>query len=110
MTEKRDDLIYMAKVCEQTERYEEMLQYMNKVLDFDQEISSEERNLLSVAYKNSVSSKRTAWRIIENLEKKENQKQQSQEQQMHLNLIKKFKKQIETELDKSCNNIIAQID
>lgn len=64
---------------------------MNKVLGFDQEISSEERNLLSVAYKNSVSSKRTAWRIIENLEKKENQKQQSQDQQMHLNLIKKFK-------------------
>ena len=29
---------------------------------------------------------------------------------MHLNLIKKFKKQIEKELDKSCNEIIAQID
>lgn len=77
MTDKREDLIYMAKVCEQTERYEEMLEYMKKVLGFDQEISSEERNLLSVAYKNSVSSKRTAWRIIENLAKKENQKQPS---------------------------------
>lgn len=107
MSDSRADLIYMAKVCEQTERYEEMLDYMKKVLNFDEEISSEERNLLSVAYKNSVSSKRTAWRIIENLEKKENQKQASPEQEMHLKLIKKFKSQIENELDVSCNEIIS---
>lgn len=106
MSDSRDDLVYMAKVCEQTERYEEMLKYMNQVLNFDQEISQEERNLLSVAYKNSVSSKRTAWRIIENLEKKENQKAQSPDQQMHLELIQKFRKKIEQELDVSCNDII----
>ena len=62
----RDDLVYMAKVCEQTERYEDMLTYMKKILEFKQELSTEERNLLSVAYKNSVGPKRTAWRIIDN--------------------------------------------
>ena len=29
----RDELIYMAKVCEQTERFEDMLEYMKKVLE-----------------------------------------------------------------------------
>lgn len=106
----RDDLVYMAKVCEQTERFEEMLDYTKKILEFNQELSVEERNLLSVAFKNSVGPKRTAWRIIENQEKKEQNKQQSPEQQMHLGLIKKFKKQIETELDDQCYSIIESID
>lgn len=30
--DKRDDLVYMAKVCEQTERYEDMLEYMKQIL------------------------------------------------------------------------------
>ncbi len=102
MSDSREDLVYMAKVCEQTERFEDMLEYMKSILGFDQELSAEERNLLSVAYKNSVGPKRTAWRIIENQEKKESSKQQNADQQMHLNLIKKFKSQIEKELDDQC--------
>lgn len=33
MAEKREEYIYMAKVCEQTERFEDMLTYMKKVLE-----------------------------------------------------------------------------
>ena len=88
---KREDLIYMAKICEQTERFDEMLDYMRQVLNNPQELSVEERNLLSVAYKNSVSNKRTSWRILDTLEKKEEAKAHSQETQKHLEQIKKFK-------------------
>lgn len=65
-SQERNELVYLAKVCEQIERYDEMLEYMRQVLNFPNELSSEERNLLSVAYKNSVGPKRTAWRIIDN--------------------------------------------
>ena len=34
-------------------------------------MSNEERNLLSVAFKNSVGSRRTAWRAITAIEQKE---------------------------------------
>jgi 14-3-3 protein epsilon len=51
----------MAKIAEQTERFEDMLDYMKKVVQVEQDLSVEERNLLSVAYKNSVGSRRTAW-------------------------------------------------
>lgn len=61
----------MAKICEQTERFDEMLEYMRQVLTNPQELSVEERNLLSVAFKNSVGNKRTSWRILDTLEKKE---------------------------------------
>merc|ERR1712083_153785 len=38
------------------------------------ELSVEERNLLSVAYKNAVGSRRAAWRIITSVEQKETSK------------------------------------
>lgn len=70
----RAELVYMAKVCEQTERFEDMLDYMKRVLNCNEELTVEDRNLLSVAYKNSVGSKRTSWRILDTLEKKESSK------------------------------------
>jgi len=48
-----------------------MLDYMKKVINLGQELSNEERNLLSVAYKNSVGSRRTAWRGLSQIEQKE---------------------------------------
>lgn len=51
-----------------------MLDYMKRVLNCEEELTVEDRNLLSVAYKNSVGSKRTSWRILDTLEKKENSK------------------------------------
>jgi len=64
----------MTKVSEQTERYEDMLDYIKKVVaEFDQELSVEERNLLSTAYKNSIGSRRTAWRAISRIEQIEDE-------------------------------------
>jgi len=44
-----------------------MLDYMKKVCNLGQELSVDERNLLSVAYKNSVGSRRTAWRALSSI-------------------------------------------
>ena len=41
-----------------------MADHMKNVGNADSELSVEERNLLSVAYKNTVGSRRAAWRII----------------------------------------------
>lgn len=51
-------------------RYDEMADYMKAVGDDGSELSVEERNLLSVAYKNTVGSRRAAWRIISSVEQK----------------------------------------
>lgn len=71
MSLKRDELIYMAKISEQTERFEDMLDYIKQVVKQNPELSIEERNLLSVAYKNSVGSRRTAWRALSSIEQRE---------------------------------------
>jgi len=70
-----------------------MLEYMKKVVESGKELSVEERNFLSVAYKNTVGSRRTAWRAIISIEQKEEAKGSK-----HLHLLKDYKKKIETEL------------
>ncbi|KAK9703570.1 14-3-3 protein [Popillia japonica] len=48
---EREDNVYKAKLAEQAERYDEMVEAMKKVAKLDVELTVEERNLLSVAYK-----------------------------------------------------------
>ena len=59
----------MARVAEQAERFEDMVDFLKPVLDSKgAALSSDERNLLSVAFKSLISSKRTAWRTITAIE------------------------------------------
>ena len=101
----RDELIYMAKICEQTERFDDMLVYMKKVLETNQDLSIEDRNLLSVAYKNSVGSRRTAWRVLSSIETKEEAKDSK-----NLPLLREYKTKIEHELHGICEEIIGLLD
>ena len=66
----REDKVYMSKLAEQAERYDEMLEYMKSVATYDTELTVEERNLLSVAYKNVIGARRSAWRIISSVASK----------------------------------------
>ena len=47
---------------------------MKRVASLDVELSVEERNLLSVAYKNVIGARRASWRIISSIEQKEESK------------------------------------
>ena len=67
----REDRVFMAKLAEQAERYDEMLESMKSVAAYDTELTVEERNLLSVAYKNVIGARRASWRIISSIEAKE---------------------------------------
>uniref|UniRef100_A0AAX7U049 14-3-3 domain-containing protein n=1 Tax=Astatotilapia calliptera TaxID=8154 RepID=A0AAX7U049_ASTCA len=71
---EREDLVYQAKLAEQAERYDEMVESMKKVADMDVELTVEERNLLSVAYKNVIGARRASWRIISSIEQREENK------------------------------------
>ena len=51
-----------------------MVENMKKVATLDQELSVEERNLLSVAYKNVIGARRASWRIVSSIEQKEESK------------------------------------
>ena len=71
----RESLVYMAKLAEQAERYDEMVEHMKLVVNqASEDLSLEERNLLSVAYKNVVGARRASLRIIGSIESKEKEK------------------------------------
>ncbi|KAJ3826755.1 14-3-3 protein [Lentinula raphanica] len=74
MPESREDSVYLAKLAEQAERYEEMVENMKRVASTDEELTVEERNLLSVAYKNVIGARRASWRIVSSIEQKEESK------------------------------------
>ena len=60
-----DDYIYRARLAEKALRYEDMLVQMRHVLDMRKKLSADERNLLVVAYKNAVTTRRTGCCISE---------------------------------------------
>jgi len=49
----------------------DMVSHMKVVATGDQELSMDERNLLSVAYKNVVGARRASWRIVTSVKEKE---------------------------------------
>ncbi|EAX07787.1 stratifin, isoform CRA_b [Homo sapiens] len=70
---ERASLIQKAKLAEQAERYEDMAAFMKGAVEKGEELSCEERNLLSVAYKNVVGGQRAAWRVLSSIEQKSNE-------------------------------------
>merc|ERR1712039_1111947 len=98
--------VYFAKLAEQAERYDEMAEHMEKVGKLPDELSVEERNLLSVAYKNAVGSRRAAWRIITSVQQKEKSKG-NQEQE---SFAGEYCKKVEAELQKICDTILGLLD
>ncbi|XAR71351.1 hypothetical protein NMG60_11028567 [Bertholletia excelsa] len=104
----REEYIYMAKLAEQAERYEEMIEFMEKVVKAveAEELSVEERNLLSVAYKNVIGARRASWRIISSIE----QKEESRGNEDHVSTIKEYRGKIESELSKICDGILSLLE
>jgi len=103
---QRDRNVYFAKLAEQAERYDEMADYMEEVAKVDEELSVEERNLLSVAYKNAVGSRRAAWRIITSVEAKESTKGNAEQ----AGFAKEYCQKVEKELQKICGTILGLLD
>jgi len=102
----REDNVYLAKIAEQAERYDEMVESMKKVAKLGMELTVEERNLLSVAYKNVVGARRASWRIISSIE----QKEESKGNEGHVKILKDYRGKIEKELANICNDILDVID
>jgi len=101
-----EDNVYMAKLAEQAERYDEMVEYMKLVAQSaTSDLSLEERNLLSVAYKNVVGARRASLRIIYSIESKEAAKDTPR-----LPLISAYQKKVEEELNTICSDILSLLD
>ncbi|KAF8407179.1 hypothetical protein HHK36_006305 [Tetracentron sinense] len=103
---ERENFVYIAKLAEQAERYDEMVESMKNVAKLDVELTIEERNLLSVGYKNVIGARRASWRILSSIEQKEEGKGNEQ----NVKRIKDYRQKVESELSGICNDIMTVID
>ncbi|KAL8428113.1 hypothetical protein ACSSS7_007376 [Eimeria intestinalis] len=112
----REEHVYRAKLAEQAERYDEMAEAMKNLVEncLDQnssppgnsrvdELTVEERNLLSVAYKNAVGARRASWRIISSVE----QKEANRNHMTNKGLAADYRQKVENELNKICQEILT---
>jgi 14-3-3 protein epsilon len=83
-----------------------MVENMKVVAAADVELTVEERNLLSVAYKNVIGARRASWRIVTSIE----QKEESKGNESQVSLIKEYRQKIEAELAKICDDILEVLD
>jgi len=101
---EREALLQKAKLAEQAERYDDMASLMKTVTEKGGELSNEERNLLSVAYKNIVGARRSSWRVISSLEHKAEGLEEKQR------LAKEYREKVEQELNNICQEVINLLD
>lgn len=83
-----------------------MVEAMKKVAALDVELTIEERNLLSVGYKNVIGARRASWRILSSIE----QKEESRGDETNAKRIKDYRTKVEDELSEICYDILAVID
>lgn len=102
MSGTREENVFMARISEQAERYEDMVEYMRRVAKMPDELNLDERNLLSVAYKNAVGSRRSAWRAVHGSEQREGAMGGPEVAQM----IADYRVKVESELNSKCFDII----
>ena len=102
----REEYVYLSKLYEKAERFPDMVKSINKYVELDPKLTKEERNLLSAGYKNIISDKRSSWRLLNNLEQKEEEKKNTTQSAY----IKEIKEKIEKELNSIVDEIQSIID
>merc|ERR1711971_1380255 len=102
LTESLDDkkLVELVRVAETAERYDDMCTFVRKLVELKstkgEDLDVDERNLLSVAYKNVVGSKRASWRTLSGGFDEADEE-----------LLKKYKTIVEDELEAICKEVLA---
>ncbi|XP_003727876.1 14-3-3-like protein [Strongylocentrotus purpuratus] len=101
-TTDRVTLVELARLLEQAERYDDMVRAMKKVTEMGDHLASDERNLLSVAYKNVVGARRSSWRIVSSLEQKSEEEFKGR--------AAEYREKIEKELHAICDQVLELLD
>jgi 14-3-3 protein beta/theta/zeta len=103
-TEQKSDFVSRAKLAEQAERYDDMAKFMKDVTETAIELTNEERNLLSVAYKNVVGARRSSWRVISSIESKADQ------EMLQAKMCQEYREKVEKELKDICADVLKLLD
>lgn len=93
----------MARVADQSERYEDMVEFLEQIIDESTEdVSMDVKNLLSVGFKNLISAQRSAYKTVQAIEQNKKYSEYSGD-------CAEYKEKISQELGKNCGRVIEII-
>jgi len=94
----RAALLYLVQTAEAAERYDDMCAFLKLLVQQGHDLTTEERNLLSIAFKNVITALRTSWRTLSTPEGK------------YDDLLADYKKLLEKELDLKCKDALDLLE
>jgi hypothetical protein len=98
----RDEIVMMARIAEEAERYEDMAEYMRRVTEMSGTLDHEEREMLSMAYRNCVAHLRNALRNVSAFEVQ----QKNEEARVP---VRGYKEEIEDRIRMKCKEVLAMV-
>lgn len=110
MASTRNEYFYLAKLSEDLGRFDDMMQYMEKVAREatreEEELTVDERDLLAGAYKIVLRELLSSWRVISSIEREEVENGN----QRHITSIRGYRERIESQFSSKCGDILRFID
>jgi len=96
-----EEKIFLARVAEQSEKFEDMVEFLIQAIQLKsgEDFTIDERNLLSVGFKNLIGSNRGAIRTIGAVEK-------NPKYQKFSDALNGYKKKIEKDLQDQCMKVV----
>ena len=105
-----DDLIYCARICDQIENFPLMMSYVKEIIKRGQPLDFDDRNLVSVAFKNTIGPLRTTWRLCESVIRRDLGKNTHAKDEGQVQYIKQIKIDSEKAIEDACREIIDLIE
>ena len=108
------ELLFMAKLAEHCERFDEMVRCIKAVVALKGaeaapvRLSADERNLLSVAFKNVIGTRRVSWRTLFALEHKERENGDAASKE-HVPILTAYREVVEREIQDICGEVDALV-
>merc|ERR1712166_487543 len=107
---EREEAVYLARIAEQAERYEDMAQYMRMVAERSENcLNVVERTLLSIAFKNVVGARRASVRVIDSLFNKEEERKDKGEGP-RIPRLSNYRCKVQEELRVICVDVLKLLD
>lgn len=117
MEDERELLLYYLKIqysnpknVELLDEQRENIEIVKKIIDLDPNLSEEDRNILTIAYKNPVTSRRDTLRNIENVYLQNFDEQDEDYNPKRFERMKDFEQKIKNELEELCIELINLVD
>ncbi|KAL5017036.1 hypothetical protein ScPMuIL_006625 [Solemya velum] len=102
----RESLKVMIELSDEAERYDDMHEAVRQLVKIGHLLDEEERNLLSIAYKNVIGRRRAASRILDEILQEEMNRTRNNTRKPSRRIVDLYSPQMEAEMEELCEELL----